>query len=86
MLGARLVEANVVESAAHVDAAALHAFAFPRWKGGPMFQADLTGLLTVRKRLLKRVEVSDAPVWQVAPLLEHCIRNGEALARAERGE
>ena len=51
-----------------------------------MFQADLTGLLTVRKRLLKRAEVSDAPVWQVAPLLEHCIRNGEALARAERAE
>ncbi|MCT8159930.1 enoyl-CoA hydratase/isomerase family protein [Pseudoruegeria sp. SHC-113] len=84
--GARLVEAGVVESAAHVDAAALHAFAFPRWKGGPMFQADLTGLLTVRKHLLKRAEVSDAPVWQVAPLLERCIRNGEALARAERGE
>ncbi|SLN14253.1 putative enoyl-CoA hydratase [Pseudoruegeria aquimaris] len=82
--GARAVEEGVAEAAAHVDAVAIHAFGFPRWRGGPMFQADQAGLLGLRKRLKARAERRGAAVWAISPLIEKCILNGEPLAGVER--
>ena len=39
-----------------VDAAAIMGGLFPRWQGGPMFQADKRGLLVMRADLRHRAE------------------------------
>jgi 3-hydroxyacyl-CoA dehydrogenase len=57
----------------------IHAFGFPRWRGGPMMQADLTGLLAVENRL--RGYAGHGPdFWQPAPLFDGLVKNGLSFA------
>lgn len=41
--GARIVEEGIAETDAAVDMVQIHGYAFPRWRGGPMWTASETG-------------------------------------------
>ena len=71
--GARLIEEGIARSASEVDYAALAAGVLPRWMGGPMYQADLRGLILLRSDLRRL----DGP-GRVAPcgLLDRMITEG----------
>lgn len=49
--GARLIEEGIAASALDVDAAAVASGIMPRWAGGPLYQADLRGLILLRADL-----------------------------------
>ena len=51
--GARLLEEGIAQSPDDVDAAALACGMMPRWMGGPMYQADLRGLILIRADLAR---------------------------------
>ncbi len=55
-----------------VDIAAIHATGFPRWRGGPLFAADTSG---VGKVLMKvwSYAAHDRRFWRAAPKLEYCV-------------
>ena len=55
---ARLISEGVARRPLDVDAAAVLHGMFPRWQGGPLFQADKRGLLVVRADLRKRAETA----------------------------
>ncbi len=74
--GARLLDEGVAQRPSDIDVAMLHGFGFPRWRGGPMKQADLQGLLQVHNALVKLTP--EAPfLWQPSPILKELIKNGE---------
>ena len=51
--GARLLDEGVAQTPDDVDAAALACGLMPRWMGGPMYQADLRGLILIRADLAR---------------------------------
>ncbi|HEY0213716.1 MAG TPA: enoyl-CoA hydratase-related protein [Paenirhodobacter sp.] len=69
-----------VHRAGDVDLVAISALGFPRHRGGPLFQADRRGLLTVRKSL-RAIADQDGPapdtLWDVM------IRNGRRFAELD---
>jgi 3-hydroxyacyl-CoA dehydrogenase len=77
--GARLLEEDTARCPSDIDVVMIHAFGFPRWRGGPMMQADLTGLLAVENRL--RGYAGHGPdFWQPAPLFDGLVKNGLSFA------
>ena len=76
--GARLVEEGVAQRPSDIDVAMVHGFAFPRWRGGPMKWADLSGLLLIRKDL-QELAPEDPALWAPAGLLSDLVRNGRTF-------
>ncbi|ALG90919.1 MULTISPECIES: enoyl-CoA hydratase-related protein [Actibacterium] len=78
-VGALLVQAGAARRPADVDLVAIHGYGFPRWRGGPMMVADLTGLMTVMQTL-KVLAGEDPDFWAPAGLFADLIKNGRKLA------
>lgn len=76
--GARIVEEGVALRPSDIDVAMVHGFAFPRWRGGPMKWADLTGLFKVKRALEELVE-EDPALWTPCPLFGELIKNGKTF-------
>jgi 3-hydroxyacyl-CoA dehydrogenase len=49
--GARIVDEGIAENDAAVDMVKLHGYGFPRWRGGPMFAAQIAGTDAIRAAL-----------------------------------
>ena len=75
--GAAALQGGQAHRASDIDLAAVLALGFPRSRGGPMFQADRSGLLALRKRLRGLVAEGAAPP---PALLDALIRDGQTLA------
>ncbi|MFC5736666.1 enoyl-CoA hydratase/isomerase family protein [Sinirhodobacter huangdaonensis] len=78
--GAAALQAGAAHRAGDVDLAAIAATGFPRHRGGPLFQADRTGLLALRKRLRALVD-EGAP--EPVTLLDVLIRNGRRFGELD---
>lgn len=77
--GARLLGEGLVARALDVDVVLVHGYGYPAWRGGPMFEADETGLTAV----LATVEGVHARLgagFEPAPLLVECARAGLRLS------
>lgn len=74
--GLRLTEEGVVRRLAEVDAVATLSGLFPRWQGGPMYQAGLRGPMALRADLRRRAEAAP-DLFTPPPLLDRIIA-GEA--------
>ena len=61
-----------------VDAVAMMSGLVPRWDGGPMFQADLRGLLLLRQDLMARA--GRAAVFVPPVLIDRLIADGQTFA------
>lgn len=73
--GARLLEEGVALRPSDIDVVLLNGYGFPRWRGGPMMAADLSGLLAL-SNALKAWEAAEGGFWKPSPLLDELIRNG----------
>lgn len=76
--GARLLDEGMVKRPSDIDYLLVAAMEFPRWRGGPMYQADLRGLMVLRADL--RAWGAEAALWSPAPLIDRLIRDGQTLA------
>ena len=64
--------------AGDIDAVATISGLFPRWEGGPMYQAQRRGLMAVRADLRARAEAAPA-LYTPLPLLDGLIAEGKRL-------
>ncbi len=74
--GSRLLADAVARRPSDIDAVAVLGGLFPRWQGGPMFQADRQGLLVMRADLIKRAQ-SAPQLYAPDPLWDELIANGQ---------
>ncbi|MFZ1468911.1 MAG: enoyl-CoA hydratase-related protein [Paracoccaceae bacterium] len=76
--GLRLIHAGVTQRPSDLDLVLGAGFFYPRWRGGPMHQAERRGLLVLR-RDLRIWTADDAAVWTPHPLLDRLIAEGRRL-------
>ncbi len=81
--GARLLSEGGARRPLDIDAAAIMAGLFPRWQGGPMFQADKRGLLVLRADLRRRAEAAPQ-IYTPDPLFDHLISEGRDFGALNR--
>ena len=72
---ARLISEGVARRPLDVDAAAVLHGMFPRWQGGPLFQADKRGLLVLRADLKRRAETAPQ-IYAPDALFDRLIADG----------
>jgi len=79
--GARLLEEGIAQRASDIDVVYLAGYGFPRYRGGPMFHADLRGLpeIVARMRTFAIAAGADAAFWNPAPLLVRLAAEGKTL-------
>ncbi len=68
--GARILADGIAARPGDIDVIWANGYAFPAWRGGPMFYADSLGLATVRNRLHAQANALNDPHLAPAPLLE----------------
>ncbi|MBN8630194.1 MAG: enoyl-CoA hydratase/isomerase family protein [Rhodobacterales bacterium] len=76
--GARLLDDGIARRPSDIDFLMVAGYRFPRWRGGPMHQADRRGLMVLRQNL--RSWGAEAALWTPAPLVDRLIREGQSLA------
>ena len=77
--GARLVGEKVARRPSDVDTALVNGLGFPRWLGGPMYQADLTGPKELSEKLdMLAVDVPE--FWSPAALILQLADEGRNFA------
>jgi len=77
--GAKVLEDGIALRALDIDVTLLFGYGFPRWRGGPMQWADMTGLDKVLADL-RTFAKEDAVFWQPARLLETLVAQGKNFA------
>jgi len=66
---AKILDEKIAMRASDIDIMWLYGFAFPRWRGGPMYYADAVGLKNVYETVRGFHETHGA-LWKPSPLLE----------------
>jgi 3-hydroxyacyl-CoA dehydrogenase len=74
--GAKLLSEGIALRASDIDVVYLNGYAFPGWRGGPMFYADTVGLPTVLARIEEFQERHGSALWSPAPLLVDLAQRG----------
>jgi 3-hydroxyacyl-CoA dehydrogenase len=62
----------------------VHGYGFPRWRGGPMCQADIIGLPQVLETIHSYAK-EDPSFWKPAPLLEKLVADNRSFADLNNG-
>ncbi len=76
--GAKILEEGIAARASDIDVIYANGYGFPRWRGGPMFHADLVGLKTVYDSV-SRFYDRLGEAWRPAPLLERLAAAGKTF-------
>ncbi len=76
--GCKIVDEGIALRPLDVDVTLLNGYAFPRWRGGPMKYADMTGLDVILSNL-RAWAAEDAHFWRPSPLLERLVAEGRSL-------
>jgi 3-hydroxyacyl-CoA dehydrogenase len=77
--GLHILDEGMARSPADIDLVMIHGYGFPRWRGGPMHEADRIGL----PALLARIEAfaaEDPLSWRAPPLLRRLVSEGRPLS------
>jgi len=77
--GAKVLEDGIALRPLDIDVTLLFGYGFPRWRGGPMQWADMTGLAKILADI-RAFAQEDALFWQPAPLLEKLVAQGQNFA------
>ncbi|HSF15641.1 MAG TPA: 3-hydroxyacyl-CoA dehydrogenase NAD-binding domain-containing protein [Vicinamibacteria bacterium] len=77
--GARILEEGIALRAGDIDVVWVYGYGFPRYRGGPMFYADLVGLENV-KRALTRLNASPGDWMEPSPLLSELANEGRRFS------
>jgi 3-hydroxyacyl-CoA dehydrogenase len=73
--GANIVDEGIALRPLDVDMTLIHGYGFPRYRGGPMKYADMTGLATILAEL-RTFEKEDPLFWKPSPLLVELVERG----------
>ena len=74
--GAEILEEGIALRASDIDVVYVHGYGFPRYRGGPMFYADMVGLDKVLESV-KRFHAAHGEYWKPAKLLEKLAAEGK---------
>ncbi len=77
--GARILSEGVAARPGDIDVIWVNGYAFPAWRGGPMFYADALGLSAIRDRLQALSDELGDPSLKPAPLLEQLVADGRSF-------
>lgn len=77
--GARILSEGIVPRALDIDVVLMAGYGFPRWRGGPMFEADRIGLDVILADV-RAVQTLAGPPFAPAPLLEDLARSKRRFA------
>jgi 3-hydroxyacyl-CoA dehydrogenase len=73
--GAKILEEGIAQRASDIDIVYLFGYGYPRFRGGPMFTADLIGLPKVLEAV-RGYEKAVGPWWKPAAILEKLAAEG----------
>ena len=76
--GAKILDEGLALRASDIDVIWMHGYGFPRYRGGPMFWADLVGLRTIHDTM-SRLHDEHGEWLKPAPLLERLARKGKGF-------
>ena len=79
--GAKILDEGIALRASDVDLVWMHGYGFPRYRGGPMFWADLVGLRTVYDTM-SRLHDEHGEWLKPAPLLKRLAGQGKGFGDA----
>ncbi len=82
--GAHILGEKIAQRASDIDVVYVHGYAYPRWRGGPMFYADNIGLKKVAAAVQRFAEGDGALFWKPAPLLLELAENNMTFAEHDR--
>ena len=82
--GAKILEEGMAVRASDVDVVWLHGYGFPRWRGGPMFYADMVGLPEI-VATLDRFHGEWGDTWEPAALLRELADAGSSFKDWDAG-
>lgn len=82
--GARILEEGIAARPGDIDLVWLYGFAWPIYRGGPMYWADQVGLAHIADRLAVYAKQTDDPSLEPAPLLKRLVAKGEGFASLPR--
>ena len=82
--GAKVVDEGIALRPLDVDVTFISGYGFPRFRGGPMQWADMTGLPTVLEDI-RTFAKEDPLFWQPAPLLVKLVEEGRNFASLNKG-
>ena len=76
--GAKILDEGLALRASDVDVIWMHGYGFPRYRGGPMFWADLVGLRTIYDTM-SRLHDEHGEWLEPAPLLKRLAEQGKGF-------
>ena len=76
--GARILDEGLALRASDIDVIWMHGYGFPRYRGGPMFWADLVGLRTIHDTM-SRLHDAHGEWLEPAPLLKRLAEQGKGF-------
>ena len=79
--GAKILEEGIALRASDIDVVWMHGYGFPRYRGGPMFWADLVGLRTIYDAM-SRLYDEHGERLAPAPLLKRLAEQGKGFGDA----
>lgn len=77
--GCDILKEGIARRPADIDLVLVHGYGFPRWRGGPMRQAEEWGLAQVLDELRSRA-AADPRRWTGPRLLDRLVAEGRSLA------
>jgi 3-hydroxyacyl-CoA dehydrogenase len=77
--GALLLADGIAGSPDDIDAIWCNGYGFPRFRGGPIFYADMIGAATVLAGIRRLAEVHGSTYWSAAPLLAEIAATGDTF-------
>jgi 3-hydroxyacyl-CoA dehydrogenase len=79
--GARILDDGVAQRASDIDVIYVAGYGFPRYRGGPMFYADMLGLYNAMRRMraFAALPGADTAFWTPAPLLVRLAAEGNTF-------
>ncbi|HEX7006539.1 MAG TPA: 3-hydroxyacyl-CoA dehydrogenase family protein, partial [Alphaproteobacteria bacterium] len=76
--GAKILEEGIAARPVDIDIIWIYGYGFPRYRGGPMFWADLVGVKKIYETM-KRLHERHGDWLKPAPLLERLAREGKGF-------
>jgi 3-hydroxyacyl-CoA dehydrogenase len=76
--GAKILDEGVAARSSDIDIIWVTGYGWPKYRGGPMFWADLMGLPRVLERL-KELEAAHGPEFSPSPLIERLVAGGKGF-------
>ena len=84
--GFRVLGEGIVLRAADIDVVWTSGYGFPRYRGGPMFHAEVLGLETLLAGMRRYRDMFGPMHWEPAPLLVELVEKGLSIAEWERSQ